>query len=372
MRNCVITVSIILVLTFFSFPQEIIENTEKPLNKDSGRIVMLEEVMQIRDVGGNFYFKYPHNLKVAPNGSIFVQDQEQFIQFDPNGKFIRDLFKKGQGPGEMQSAGNYFIDGENIIVHELRSHKILIFDSSGKLIKDFRIPGETGLSRFLLFHKGKYYFLSSDRPVTKKTSIVDIHQKLIEISQEGKEIKEMTELPTKAYIAVGKQGGRVFYDISSVIAVPYMNKFLFVSHTQEYLLKLYDTEKNQVIRAFKREYQRVRTPADAERAGGAMLDGKPVSPPPQKFLNDIQNLLVFKDRLWTVTSTMDKEKRTLIDVFDSEGKYIDHFYLKFPEKMVRGYQGNTAMDISEDFLYTIEQDDEGTYALRKYKIKDKP
>ncbi len=39
--------------------------------------------------------------------------------------------------------------------------------------------------------------------------------------------------------------------------------------------------------------------------------------------------------------------------------------------MVRGYHGNTAMDISEDFLYTIEQDDEGTYAIRKYKIKDK-
>lgn len=327
--------------------------------------------MQIRDVGGNFYFKYPRNLKVAPNGSIFVQDQEQFIQFDPNGKFVRNLFKKGQDPGEMQSAGNYFFDGENIIVHELRSHKILIFDFHRKLIKDFRIQGETRLSRFLLFQKGKYYFLSSDRPVTKKTSVVDIHQKLIEIAHEGKEIKEMTEFLTKGYIAVGKQGGRVFYDISSVIVVPYMNKFLFVSHTQEYLLQLYDAEKNQVIRTFKREYQRVKTPPDAEKTGGAMLDGKPVSPPPQKFLNDIQNLLVFKDMLWVVTSTTDKEKGTLIDVFDSEGKYIDHFYLEFPENMVRGYNGNTAMDISEDFLYTIEQDDEGTYAIRKYKIKDK-
>jgi hypothetical protein len=361
----------LLCVSVFGFVQEIIENPGKPLNKDSGRIVMLEEMMQIRDVGKNFYFKYPRNLKVAPNGAIFVQDQEQFIQFDPKGKFVRNFFKKGQGPGEMQSAGNYFFERENIIVHELLSHKILCFDFNGKLIKDFRIQGEPRLSRFLLSQKGKYYFLSSDRPVTKKTSVVDIHQKLIEIAQEGKEIKEMTEFPTIGYIAVGKQGGRVFYDISSVIAVPYMNKFMFVSHTQEYLLKLYDAEKNRIIRTFKRVYQRVKTPPDAEKTGGAMLDGKSVSPPPQKFLNDIQNLLVFKDMLWIVTSTTDKEKGILIDVFNFEGKYIDYFYLEFPKNMVRGYHGNTAMDISEDFLCTIEQDDEGTYAIKKYNIIDK-
>lgn len=361
----------LLCLAIFGFAQEIIENPTKPLNKDSGRIVMLEEVMQIRDVGGKYYFKYPHNLKVAPNGAIFVLDQDQFIQFDPNGKFVRNLFKKGQGPGEMQSAGNYFFDRENIIVHEQRTDKILIFDFDGKLIKDFRIQGETRLSRFLLSQEGKYYFLSSERPVTKKTSVVDIHQKVIEISQEGKEKKEMTEFPTIGYIAVGKQGARVFYDISSVIAVPYRNKFMFVSHTQGYLLKLYDARKDRVIRTFKRGYRRVKTPPDTEKTGGAMLDGRPVSPPPQKFLNDIQNLLVFKDRLWVVTSTTDKKKGILLDVFDSDGKYIDYFYLAFPENMVRGYHGNTALDIWEDFLYTIEQDDEGTYTIRKFKIIDK-
>ena len=66
----------LLCLAIFGFAQEIIENPTKPLNKDSGRIVMLEEVMQIRDVGGKYYFKYPHNLKVAPNGAIFVLDEE--------------------------------------------------------------------------------------------------------------------------------------------------------------------------------------------------------------------------------------------------------------------------------------------------------
>jgi hypothetical protein len=360
-----------LCIAASGYAQDILENPEEPLAKDSRRTVILDEVMRIRDAGEDFYFKYPRNLKVAPNGFIFIQDQEQFIQFDPNGKFVRNLFKVGQGPGEMQAAGNYFFDGDNIKVHELRNHKILCFDFDGNLLEDFRIQEEARVSRFLLFHKGAYLFLSSERPAAKKTSVVEIYQKLVQIAQKGKKIREMTELQTKGYVAVGKQGGRVFYDISSVIAMPYREHFLFVSHTQEYLLKFYDAEKKRVIRTFKRDYPRVKTPPDAERTAGAMLDGKPVSPPPQKFLNDIQNLLVFKDRLWVVTSTEVQGKGTLIDVFDSEGRYVDCFYLRFPENLVRRYHGDTALDIWEDFLLTIEQDERGNYFLGKYKITEK-
>lgn len=233
----------IFCLSLLNFTQKIIENPKKPLSKNSGRLVKLIEMMKIYDVGEKFYFEFPRNLKVALDGSIFIQDRGQFLQFDSNGRFVHNLFKTGQGPGEMQSMGNYFFNGENIIVHERRTKKILWFNSHGKFIKEFRIQEKTSLSRFLLFRNGKYYFLSSERPMVKKTSVVDIHQKLICVAGEGKDIKEMTAFPTNGYIAVGKQGARVFYDISSVIAVPYQKKFLFVSHTQEYLLKLYDIEK---------------------------------------------------------------------------------------------------------------------------------
>jgi hypothetical protein len=338
--------------------QTIIENPEKPLSKNSGRLVKLIEMMQISDVGGKYYFEFPRNLKISPNGSIFIQDQGQFLQFDSDGRFVRNLFRTGQGPGEMQSMGNYFFHGDTIIVYEAWTKKILFFDIHGKFLKEFKIQTKTSLPRFLLFWDDISYFLSSERPPVKKTSVIDVHQKLIGVAQEGQEgeeIKEMTEFPTKGYIAIGRQGGRVFYDISSVIAVPYQKKFLFVSHTQEYLLKLYDVEKEEVTRIFKRDYQRVKTPKDAKREGGAMLDGKPILPPRQKFLNDVQNLLIFNKRLWVVTSTMDREKGTLIDVYDSEGQYADNFYLKLPENLVRRYHANPAMDISGDYLFTIEQ-----------------
>lgn len=79
-----------LVWTFFLivysvFPQTPIVNPEKPLNKNAGRVLKLEEVFRIKDEGANFYFKYPRKLKVATDGSFFVVDENQFLKFSPQG-----------------------------------------------------------------------------------------------------------------------------------------------------------------------------------------------------------------------------------------------------------------------------------------------
>ena len=76
---------------------KVIKNPEKPLSEDAGRIVLLKEVMKISEVGNSYYFKYPCNLKVAPDGSLFVQDHDQLLRFDKTGKFLHNYFKKGQG-----------------------------------------------------------------------------------------------------------------------------------------------------------------------------------------------------------------------------------------------------------------------------------
>ncbi|MEA3420927.1 MAG: hypothetical protein U9Q97_04520, partial [Acidobacteriota bacterium] len=97
MRKIVLLFLSLFVFISFIHAQIIIENLEKPLSKNAGREVELKEVIQIIDTGEDFYFKYPHNLKIAPDGSIFVQDAEQLLHFSPEGKFIRNFFKKGQG-----------------------------------------------------------------------------------------------------------------------------------------------------------------------------------------------------------------------------------------------------------------------------------
>jgi len=91
--------SLLFVFTSITVAQEMIENPDKPLSKKAGRILKLKEVLRIGDVGDEYYFRFPTNLKVSPDGSIFIQEIDQLLHFDQNGKFVRNYFKKGQIPG---------------------------------------------------------------------------------------------------------------------------------------------------------------------------------------------------------------------------------------------------------------------------------
>jgi len=82
MRSLAISFSILLVFPFFCSSQEIIENPEKPLSKNAGRVVRMEKVHEITDESGEFFFKHPGNFRVAPNGDFFISDADQLLQFD--------------------------------------------------------------------------------------------------------------------------------------------------------------------------------------------------------------------------------------------------------------------------------------------------
>jgi hypothetical protein len=297
--------------------------------------------------------RYPRLKPWVSTGSIFVQDREQLLQFDPNGKFIRNFFNKGQGPGETESIDNYWLNEKNVIIHAETPNKILWINFSGERVKEFRIYGTDVFLSFLTFCRNTYYFTQSEIPLVKgEPSIVDYPQNLISLSGEGGEIKNLISFPIKSFVAV-VGGSRGSLAINRLIAVPYREKHLFISHTPEYLMKLYDLEKNQVVRIFKRKYKRVETPPEIQKQGGGyvMLNNQKFTKPPQKYMNDITNLFVFKDKLWVLTSTKDKNKGILIDVYDFEGKYVDNFYLKFPNYLSLDIYNLYTMTIAGDFLY---------------------
>lgn len=83
--------------------QAIIENPDKPLRKDAGRVLKLKEVWRITDEGGQFYFRYPEDLKISSDGHIFYADEKELLKFSPDGKFIKNLYKKGQGPEKSKA-----------------------------------------------------------------------------------------------------------------------------------------------------------------------------------------------------------------------------------------------------------------------------
>jgi hypothetical protein len=252
-------------------------------------------------------------------------------------------------------------------------YKILWFGLNGKLITEFRIHEQAIGSKFLLFYNDVYYFLKSARSRPEKTAIVEVPQNLISLASNEKEIKKLSSFTVKKYVEVGKRGGAVIYPVNYLINIPYRKKYLFISHTMEYLVKLFDFEENRIIRTFRRKYKKIKTPRDAgkEKRGGATMDGKVVIPPTQKYLSDIQNLFIYRDNLWVITSMKDEERRTLIDEYSFEGKYIDSYYIKFPDRIVRDRYALEPVVIRGNFLYALEKNEDESYEISKYSIEDK-
>jgi hypothetical protein len=94
-------------------------------------------------------------------------------------------------------------------------------------------------------------------------------------------------------------------------------------------------------------------------------------PPPQKYVNDIENLFVVGDHLWVQTSLKDKESRTLFDVFDLNGKFIDNFFILLPKELGPHGYNVKPIHISNGFLIAVEKNPDESLSVVRYRIIDK-
>jgi hypothetical protein len=352
---------------------QVVENPAKPKAKNAGRIVVPQEVLAISDEGtSDYYFKWPHGLRTAPDGSLLIIDENQVLQFDKNGKFQRNLFKKGQGPGEVSYVSACLATDKNIIIHSTYPNKLVFFDISGKYQKEIpvRAEGRTRLTA-LLYQSGTFYFEASEFPQTKgDPDYIDVPQRIVGLNEATGEVKTLATFLTRAFVVSSPGGGGGYFGITSLIAVPFKERFLALTHACEYLLKIYDPAANMVVREFRRAYERVKGEplTEAEKKGGLIIDGKHYTRPEQKFQNDVKNVLARANEIWAVTSTKDKAKGVLIHVFDGDGVYRDGFYLKLPDTALKSVLSPGSCSLDGDFLWVVEQSEDETVTIKKYRV----
>jgi hypothetical protein len=130
-------------------------------------------------------------------------------------------------------------------------------------------------------------------------------------------------------------------------------RYLFVNNTAEYELSMLDLSTGKIVRIFKRKYKRIE---HVLRRGEAEFNKKYNFKRPYEA--DIRGLCVFGDRLWVKTSTEDKAKGTLYDVYSYDGIYQDAFFLK-----------KNLISLQRGSLLTWETDEAGVLSVVIYKPK---
>jgi len=336
------------------------ELTEKPveqLQKNEIRTLELVETMRIDD-GDEFFFQAPLQTVIAPDGSIIVNEGNKLYRFDSQGEFIENLFREGEGPGEMKEIGSILIIANRIIIYERTKNKMIELEMDGDFIREQKLEKKR-FTDVLAYYRDKYYFVDwIPQEFKGKEGIISFNQNLYVVGKDGTANKSGLNFPTMASV-VKRQGYGGYQIINKLIWAGSNSRFLYICHTPDYSIKLLDLMNMKIVTVLKRDYKRIRVDDSDERKKWF----------PVEFHNDIQKLLLHKTNLWVVTSTIQKNKGILVDVYSSTRNLIDNFYLPIgysrPDRILFW-----SMTISDNDLFAFSENEDGTVSLVKYSIPE--
>lgn len=379
MKPLLATISILFMTFGFAHGIKTIDNPEQPVKKDTGKILQLKEVLQIHDNDRSYYFKYPNDFKISSNGDIFLCDENQLLKFGPDGKFIKNFQKTGQGPQEVLWVTSYLLENEILTIFGSRQNKIVVFNhETGEYIREFKLPLNSIYSAGQLFYRydGCLFFHRLETVESKgKIELMDLDDRFMSLSPDGTQYEKHTAFSRKVFN--GRTSGNSFLlTYSELLLCPAGGDLLYVSHTPEYNLKLYSFKTDSILYQFHRKYNRVEVTEETRKytpVGGfnrfRMGGGQWYTPEVPKYHLDIQALFFVKGRLWVITSTTKDDKKVLVDVFDKNGVYEENFYIECPPFLNPLEIRKWIKAIDRDFLYAVEEDKDGSHFIKKYKIE---
>ncbi len=357
-NGLLLALAVVVVASPEPSPQ-VVENPKKPPAPNAGRVVPLEEVARITDEAGKFFFVQPLAVFASEDGSVYVQEYKQFLKFDAAGKYLGNLLKRGEGPGEFNdNLTDVIVRAEDILFYSSNNLKFVRIDHDGNLLEDRRFA-KTPFMNLLGLCGGKFFFLKFERgEFPRVNGIYENNLRLMIVSDTG-EAAETPHLMPVTSARHFRTRSVSSATISRATAEWVGDRDVFLFHSPEYLIKHLDLATGEV-RAFRRVYDRVKYEFKAPK-------GYPEELIP-KYHNDLCRLLWRNGKLWAVTSTFDPRKGILVDVFSREGEYLDNFYLPLFKIRRNNPQYYAPMAIHGDFLYLLEADEVDLISLVKYKI----
>jgi hypothetical protein len=337
------------------------ENSKKPIHPDPGRGLKLVKLISIGNEGEGYYFGGARDIQLDAAGNLYLNDTWSSAQkahlpkFSSDGKFIKDFYRQGEGPGEISSAYEFVADGSNLFLYDYMKRKIVVMDTDGNIEAEFK-KETSSFDDFCGVYGDWLVIYRKHYPLERRTSrLYDIRNEIALLSKDGKTEKEVCSLINQMfYISSAQGGGGMPWD--PFVATVGGNR-LYVCSTQNYLIRAYDLETGKTVSSFKRDYRRV----DFDAPESLKKFVSKYHAPKRKYRNDVLALVFDGKFLWVQTSTESKEKGVLYDLFDKEGRFVDSFYVNLKGRVLR---------IDGEFLYASLSDPNDLPLLVKYRIAE--
>ncbi len=300
-----------------------------------GRVTysLIEEVSIGKDVGEEEYLlNRPFQMRVDGQGYIYVLDYGDchILVYDDDGKYIRTIGRKGQGPGEITSLAFFdFSQDGRVFVNDYMNQRIIIFDRKGNLLGGFKLEGF--YSGILFAGDGRVYFQEkSQKEEIELTSELQESQmitSIISLDSDGQNKKRLIDIESETVRIQAVEGGAI-----SVGG----------SRTERFIWAL--DPKGRLYAGFSKTYQITVLDADGSVEFRFGRGYTPVANEEHKDnprLNEFHpafypNMLIDGDsNCWIRQFTPVDFEGYLYDIFNQEGIFIKQAVLSYPLYMFK-------------------------------------
>jgi hypothetical protein len=366
-KNIFLIAIFILFILYLSIQGKVLENGSDPAGisgKIPGRSVLLKEVMRITDQEKDFIFRQIKGIQIGRDESIFVSESSALFHFTPEGRYLGNFIKIGEGPGEVKHFSDFDLSGDSVIVGSSMPLKVIRFTCGGLMKGEQTVFGMKRCNQFLGTWNGLCYFVSHEIPAGKLVPGIRPRKNFFyQTDRKGKVSSMDLSFNTKdlATLITTGQGKLIAMDSWTDLLTAFDHRgHLYLSHRERYHIVRIDLESGRVDREFTRRFE----PVDyIERVYKDKVGVKLHSVVKRKYFNDIYKIITHGENLFVFTSRMNKKKEILVDVFNRNGKYVDRFFIMLPgvkrpddlrEKPILVYEGYLwATDVDEDDIPTV-------------------
>ena len=343
----------------------LVHNPPLPLNP--GKTVRFEDEVSFgaEEAGPGAIYK-PGQFAVDGRNRVYIYESGEgtIKAFGEDGRFLKTVGRKGQGPGEFAQAGflGFCPDGR-LLVTDFQNRRTSFFGPEGDFLASYQWTKNISIP--LLVLENAYVVQEAlydpDRPKLF----------LRTYDFEGTELKSWGEFvyPEMKTLVVG-QGAittSVPYSPSSVLTGDPALRRIYHCLNDTYLIEVYDAD-GRVIRKIDRPYERPPfTDADREEITARTSGRKEIEDMykamPWPKVKTVTDRMLCDDRgsLWVATNEKKDEggrKLTAYDIFDAEGRYDARVWLDFnPARFAAGK------------MYRYKEDpNTGVRVLTRYRV----
>jgi hypothetical protein len=340
--------------------------------------VVLQESLRIVEQPPAFFFASPEPPQVDELGFIWVADQDQLLLFSPQGKFIHNFFKKGQGPGELTDLSGFIPERDRVLVFNRYPHKMIAFDREGIALKETSISQTLGRGNLLGSWRGRYYFLREYFQGTGgKAVFLDIPVRLLSAGPGEAEARiEGPWFPKRHFVRDTSWIKNVhFVQIGRTDEANFL-----IAYNGNYDIHRLDLDRMEISPFIHREYRKVKirpewkTPRDQFHAPSQTLDGSEVKVFEHEVLDDVLKIWILGEKIWVLTSMFDEAKRLVrIDLYDlKKASFVGSLMMPLPRGLEWIRLSYAPMTLHDTGLYVLTPIETDALELVRYSLSNLP